>query len=135
MSTAETIILPCERFSNLADHSGWRRLMAEHIAMEMDHELFGVKSVHLIGSVERDEAGLCSDIDLLLHVEDSAEKRERLELWLDGWSKALAITNYLRTGYLVDGLLDTHLVTDLDVKNGDSFAAKMIDPAASYRLS
>lgn len=128
------VILPFEQLSNLKNHSEWRRLMAEHIAMEMDYESFGVRSIYLIGSVEKGEAVLCSDIDLLLHVDGSGKKRKILELWLDGWSKALAVTNYLRTGCLVDDLLDVHFVTDEDIRNNDSFATTMRNPVDSCCL-
>jgi hypothetical protein len=33
--------------------------------------------------------------------------------------------NELRTGYQTEGLLDVHYVTDEDVANGSSFAAKI----------
>jgi hypothetical protein len=46
-------------------------------------------------------------------------------LWLDGWSRSLAETNYLRTGYRNEGLLDVHYVTDADIENKTSFAAKI----------
>lgn len=124
----DEVELPFKQLASLKNHSEWRRFMSERIAMEMDCELFGVKCIYLIGSLVRGRAVFCSDIDLLIHVDDCKEKQNLLELWLDGWGKALAITNYLRTGYLADNLLDIHTVTDLDVQNNDSLAAKIKNP-------
>lgn len=130
----DTVELPFDKLSNTKNHSEWRLLMAERIAMGMDCESFGVKSIYLIGSVERGDAGMCSDIDLLIHVDDDQKKRKLLALWLDGWGKALSLTNYLRTGFLVGSLLDVHIVTDRDIQENDSFATKIKNPAESYCL-
>ena len=46
-------------------------------------------------------------------------------MWLEGWSRALAEMNYLRTGYHTEGLLDVHFVTDEDIARGTSYAAKI----------
>ena len=66
-----------------------------------------------------------SDIDLLVHVRGTAAQRGQLCEWLDGWSRALAEINHLRTGYVTDGLLDVHLVTDEDIARKTSYAAKI----------
>ncbi len=134
-SGREEIRLPLERLSDPGDHSEWRVFMAERIAMEMDYSLFGVKTVYLIGSVESREAGPGSDIDLVFHIGRITEKTRLLHLWLDGWNKSLALQNYFRTGYLADGLLDVHIVTDRDVREGDSFAVAMQNPARSRCLT
>ncbi len=45
---------------------------------------------------------------------------------------SLAEQNYLRTGYITEGLLDIHLVTDSDIQAHTSFASKInaiTDPA------
>ena len=80
-----------------------------------------------------------SDIDLLIHVgEQTATQKRSLEDWLDGWSQALASMNYLQTGYQLDRLLDIHLVTDENIRQGDSFAIKIhsiIDPPETLRLA
>jgi hypothetical protein len=108
------------------DHWRWRLRMAQRIAALLDPARFGVKAAYVFGSTKNATAGPASDIDLLLHVEDAeGERRRALDTWLDGWSQALAETNYLRTGYKTEGLLDVHCITDADVERGDSYAAKI----------
>ncbi len=107
------------------DPSGWRRHMAERIAGQIDPERFGVANVYLIGSVKNDNAGTGSDIDLLLHFRGTPEQLESLKIWLEGWSRCLAEINYLKTGYLSDGLLDVHIVTDEAIAQKTSFAVKI----------
>ena len=111
----------------------WRHYMAEQISLKMDRQAFGVKGVYLFGSTNTGTAGMGSDIDLLIHMEDDAALRRGLENWLDGWSRALARINYLRTGYEQETLLDIHVVTDDDIARGDSYAIKIhspLDPAS-----
>ena len=77
------------------------------------------------------------DIDLLLHVDGNKTQRHLLENWLDGWSRALAKTNFLHTGYNTVKLLDVHYITDKDIERGGPFAAKInstIDPATPLRI-
>jgi hypothetical protein len=107
------------------DHWRWRLRMAQRIAALIDPERFGVKAVYVFGSTKNGTAGPASDLDLLLHVESDGSRRRELTLWLDGWSQSLAETNYLRTGYRTEGLLDVHFVTDEDIARGDSFASKI----------
>lgn len=112
--------------------------MAQQIADTMDMEGFGVKGVYLIGSVNTGDAGMGSDIDLLLHINElSQEQKCTLEGWLDGWSRALAKINYLQTGHVMNKMLDVHMVTDQDIREGSSFAVKinsLLDPAAPLRI-
>ena len=85
-----------------------------------------------MGSTVNGTAGPCSDLDLLLHFTGTMEQRERLLLWLEGWSLSLAEMNYLRTGYSTGGLLDVHLITDEDIAARTSYAVKInavTDPA------
>jgi len=107
------------------DHWRWRLRMAERIAALLDPARFGVKAAYVFGSTKNATAGPASDIDLLLHVEPGTARRAELALWLDGWSRALAEMNELRTGCRTDGLLDVHFVTDDDVARGTSYAAKI----------
>jgi hypothetical protein len=106
-------------------HWRWRLRMAEQIAADLDPVRFGVKSLYIFGSVKNASAGPSSDIDLLIHDGGEGPERARLALWLDGWSLSLAEMNYLRTGYRSDGLLDVHYVTDVDIEEQTSFAAKI----------
>lgn len=116
----------------------WRNYMAQQIADSLDMKALGVKGVYLFGSTNTENSGLGSDIDLLFHVEDAGgERRALLESWLDGWSRALAKINYLHTGYNSEKLLDAHIVTDEDIRKGDSYAIKinsLTDPATPLRL-
>ncbi len=108
-----------------AEHWRWRLKMAQQIAGELDSERFGVVALYVFGSTKNATAGPGSDIDLLIHVRDDEARRERLEIWLEGWSLALAQMNYLRTGYRTDGLLDVHFVTDDDIAARTSWAVKI----------
>ena len=118
-------------------HWRWRFRMVERIAIDLDADRFGVKSLFIFGSVKNATAGPSSDIDLLIHDEGAGPKRGELDLWLDGWSRSLAETNYLRTGYQSEGLLDVHYVTDEDIERQTSYAAKIdavTDAARRLRL-
>ena len=106
-------------------HWRWRLRMAEQIAAELDADQFGVKALYVFGSVKNASAGPGSDIDLLVHDEGEGARRDRLALWLEGWSLALAEMNYLRTGSRCDGLLDVHYVSDADIAQRTSFAVKI----------
>lgn len=127
--------LPFELLSDVTNHSAWRRFMAERIAMEIDYEAFGIRDVYLIGSTESGDAGIGSDIDLILYVDETRFRRHEAMSWLDGWSRSLALMNYMRTGYMTDGLLDIHLVTDRGIREQDSYATLMKNAAASSRLT
>ena len=107
------------------DHWRWRLRMAERIAAELDPGRFGVKGIYVFGSTKNASAGPGSDIDLILHLDGPERSRRELELWLEGWSRCLAEVNYLRTGYQSDGLLDVHFVTDQDLADKTSYAAKI----------
>jgi hypothetical protein len=119
-----------------SDHWRWRLRMAERIAAAASPQRFGLKAMYVIGSTKNATAGPGSDIDLVVHLTDRGD-RGAVDLWLDGWSKALAEMNYLRTGYRSDGLLDVHYVTDADVASQTSLAAKIgavTDPARELPL-
>lgn len=115
----------------------WRHYMAEQIADKLDMEAFSVKGIYIFGSTNNCTARLNSDIDLLIHFDGTDEQKEKLDTWLRGWSMALSEINYLKTGYKTNGLLDIHYVTDQDIKNKTSFAAKInsvFDPALPLRV-
>lgn len=107
------------------DHWRWRLEMAKRIALECDPQRFGLEAFYLFGSTKNASAGPSSDIDLLLHVQGTADQAQALSLWLDGWSRALDQMNYLQTGCRSDGLLDVYYVTDDDIARNTSFAAKI----------
>ncbi len=103
----------------------WRMHMVKKIASGLDPQRFGVKGLYVFGSTKNATSGPASDIDLLIHFNGSDKQKEALQHWLEGWSLTLAEQNYLRTGYQTDGLLDIHFVTDKDIKNKTSYAAKI----------
>ncbi|MCX6639498.1 MAG: nucleotidyltransferase domain-containing protein [bacterium] len=107
------------------EHWRWRLRMAESIARRLDPEKFGVKAFYVFGSTKNGTAGLCSDIDLLVHFIGDDEQKKQLNEWLKGWSLCLDEMNYLRTGYRGTGLLDVHLITDDDIARRTSYAVKI----------
>jgi hypothetical protein len=114
------------------DYWRWRMVMVEALAQRLDRKRFGVKKLYVIGSTKNATAGPGSDIDLLVHFGGTEQQRQQLRLWLEGWSKALAEINYIRTGYQSEGLIDAHIVTDEDIEKKTSYAAKIgaiTDPA------
>ncbi|MFA6736760.1 MAG: hypothetical protein WCR87_07565, partial [Saccharofermentanales bacterium] len=65
------------------------------------------------------------------------DRKGELDLWLKGWSSALAEMNYLKTGYKTGGLLDVHYITDKDIEERTSFAVKLgsvYDPAYPLKV-
>ncbi len=123
--------------SRSEDFWRWRHRMAEQLALRLEPARFGVRAAYLVGSTANATAGPASDIDLLIHFNGSPAQRHALLLWLEGWSLSLAEQNHLRTGYLSEGLLDVHLVTDADIENRSSFAIKigaLTDPALPLPL-
>ena len=107
------------------DHWKWRLKMAQRIAEKLDFDRFEIAGVYIFGSVKNANSGPASDIDLLIHFNGNDNQRNAMMEWLKGWSLCLAEVNFLKTGYKTEGLLDTHIVTDEDIKNKTSFAAKM----------
>ncbi|MBI1938716.1 MAG: pyruvate, phosphate dikinase [Ignavibacteriales bacterium] len=110
---------------NSGDHWRWRMKMAEKIAGELDGKRFGVNGLYVFGSTKNAVSGPGSDIDLLVHIDNDKCNINELNIWFEGWSLCLSEINYLRTGYKSQGLLDVHYVTDEDMKNKTSYAAKI----------
>ncbi|MFH1419629.1 MAG: PEP/pyruvate-binding domain-containing protein [Planctomycetota bacterium] len=117
---AETTAAPQQ-----AEYWRWRLRMAENVAARLDSDRFGVQGFYVFGSTKNATAGPASDIDVLLHFRGSPQQRQSLDQWLEGWSLCLGALNYLRTGYKTDELLDVHIVTDDDIANRTSYAAKI----------
>ena len=106
-------------------HWRWRLRIAENIAARLDPSRFGVVGFYIFGSTKNATAGPGSDIDLLIHLRGSSDQERDLRTWLEGWSQSLSQTNYFRTGYKLDCLLDVHMVTDEDIKKRTSYAVKI----------
>jgi hypothetical protein len=95
-----------ERLGSAPEHWRWRQRFAERIASVMDPDRFGVQAVYLFGSTELGNAGVGSDIDLIIVSDSSADKRRDLEAWLEGWSLCLAEVSFQLYGVPSRGLLD-----------------------------
>jgi predicted nucleotidyltransferase len=107
------------------EHSRWRMRMAERVASQIDATRFGVQALYVFGSVKNGTAGPASDLDLIVHFVGDEHQRADLELWLDGFSTALAEANYMRTGHRRDRLFDLHFVTDDEIARQTPIAAKI----------
>jgi pyruvate,water dikinase len=93
--------------------------------------------LYLVGSTKNGTAGAGADIDLIVHFAGTPEMMHNLQLWLEGWSLALAEMNYLRTGYRRKTLLDIRFVTGDEIELHSGIAAKVgavTDPAQSLTL-
>lgn len=115
------------------DHSCWRLRMAEQIAFHAGMSPWGIKAVYLYGSTLSGTANPDSDIDLLIHFTGRTENKKEVEAWLKGWSLSLAETNYARTGFHSEGLLDVRIVTDQDIDRAGGVGATVQRPEDSLR--
>ena len=106
------------------EHSCWRLRMAEQIAMHCDAERWGVKAMYIFGSTANATAGPDSKIHLLVHCQGRPQQRKELDLWLRGWSAALAEMNHLRTGIRTESLLDVHFTAADKILDKSSAAAE-----------
>ncbi|MCB0806026.1 MAG: nucleotidyltransferase domain-containing protein [Bacteroidales bacterium] len=106
-------------------HWKWRLMMVEALAKQLNFDHFGIKGLYLIGSTKEATAGPASDIDLLIHVDEPNLKKAELHAWLEGWSLCLDEINFNRTGNRTGGLIETHMITDTDIKNKTSFAVML----------
>jgi pyruvate,water dikinase len=111
--------------SHVEEHWKWRMQMAERIAASLQKEWPEVKGIYVLGSAKNATARAHSDIDLLVHFDGSEQERQVLEKWMDGWSLALGESNYLRTGYRSERLLDVYYVTSEQIAKRDGMAAKI----------
>ena len=125
VATVTSAALPSPAARPTEDHWRWRLRMAQKVAADLDPGRFGVQALYLFGSTKNASAGPASDIDLIAHFTGTPEQRRDLELWFEGWSLCLAEMNFLRTGCRSAGLLDVHLVTDEDIAQQSSYAAKI----------
>lgn len=107
------------------DHWRWRYRMAEKIAYELDGERFGVKGFYVFGSTKNGDAAADSDINVIIHFSGNEKQKEDLMCWLEGWSLCLSEMNFLRTGIKVKNMLDARIITDKDIADKNSYAAKI----------
>ncbi len=107
------------------DYAQWRLHIAEQIALHCEADRWGVRGIYLFGTTKNGMAGPDDKIGLVIHYQGLPDQKKELDLWLEGWSLSLAETNYMRTGFHSDGLLDVHFVTDAEVTGPASIAAKV----------
>ena len=103
--------LGSERLGAAPEHWRWRQRFAERIAASLDRARFGVKAIYLFGSTELGNAGVGSDIDLIIVRDGDAQQRRELQSWLEGWSLCLAEISFQLYGVPSSGLLDVKFLT------------------------
>ena len=103
--------LGSERLGASPEHWRWRQRFAERIASSMNPARFGVDGVYLFGSTELGNAGVGSDIDLIVVCRGDAQQKRELQSWLEGWSLCLAEISFQLYGLPSNGLLDVKFLT------------------------
>jgi hypothetical protein len=106
-----------ERLGAEPEHWRWRQRFAERVAATMDSARFGVRAVYLYGSTELGNAGVGSDIDLLVVCGGDDRQRKELEIWLEGWSLCLAEVSFQLYGLPSGGLLDVRFMDPEQAKS------------------
>jgi predicted nucleotidyltransferase len=105
------------------EHWKWRYEIIERLAAHLDLERFGLKGLYLIGSTKNANAGPGSDIDLLALSKGDQNLNRDFKQWIEGWGLCLDELNYRKTGFRSnESLIDLHIVTDDDIKQGNSYA-------------
>jgi len=108
---------------NSDEHWKWRYEIVERLAAHLDLERFGLKGLYLIGSTKNANAGPGSDIDLLALSRGDPKLNQDFKVWIEGWGLCLDELNYRKTGFRSnESLIDLHIVTDDDIKKGNSYA-------------
>jgi hypothetical protein len=105
-----------ERLGAAPEHWRWRQRFAERIASAVDPARFGVQAIYLFGSTESGDAGLGSDIDLIVVGDGDARRRQDLQIWLEGWSLCLAEISFQLYGVPSHGLLDVKYLDQEEAK-------------------
>jgi len=99
-----------ERLGAAPEHWRWRQRFGERIAASIDPARFGVRAVYLFGSTELGNAGVGSDIDLIVVCSGNAQQKRDLQAWLEGWSLCLAEISFQLYGLPSNGLLDVQFL-------------------------
>jgi len=88
--TQDSDIMQTEDNIDLKENQGWkwRHYMAEQISAQINMKELAVKGIYLFGSTNNCTARLNSDIDLLIHFDGTSEQKQKLDVWLNGWSMA-----------------------------------------------
>jgi hypothetical protein len=113
-----------ERLGAAPEHWRWRQRFAERIAAAIDPVRFGVKGVFLFGSTEMGNAGVGSDIDLMVVCNGDGRQGKELEAWLEGWSLCLAEISFQLYGLPSEGMLDVKILNSEEAERTiSSFSA------------
>lgn len=99
-----------ERLGAAPEHWRWRQRFAERLAASIEPARFGVEDVYLFGSTELGNAGVGSDIDLIVVCGGNAQQKRDLQNWLEGWSLCLAEVSFQLYGLPSSGLLDVRFM-------------------------
>jgi pyruvate,water dikinase len=68
-----------------------------------------------------------------VHFQGRPQQRKELEIWLRGWSLALAEMNHMRTGIRTESLLDIHFAGGDKIVDKSSAAAKVNLPEEALK--
>jgi pyruvate,water dikinase len=136
------VIMDGERGEALAyltmpDHTSWRLERIDELVADLDPKAYGVEGLYLVGSVKENRAGPASDIDLIALINGTQVELERFEDYIREWSESLDEENFRRTGIRTGGLIDLHIVTQLDIVNKTSWAThigSIYNPARKLQL-
>jgi hypothetical protein len=99
-----------ERLGAAPEHWRWRQRFAERIAASIEPTRFGVRDIYLFGSTELGNAGVGSDIDLIVVCGGDEQQKRDLRNWLEGWSLCLAEVSFQLYGLPSSGLLDVRFL-------------------------
>ena len=93
-------------------HWQWREKVVHGMLSRFDVERFGHADFYLGGSTERGQASHGSDIDIYLHHTGTENQKNRLKLWLEGWSLSIAEMAKIQTGEIFpDGILNVRWIS------------------------
>lgn len=106
-----------ERLGAAPEHWRWRQRFAERLAASIDPARFGVQDVYLFGSTELGNAGVGSDIDLIVVCGGNPQQKHDLQNWLEGWSLCLAEVSFQLYGLPSSGLLDVRFMDPAQAKS------------------
>lgn len=120
------IIPESEPGINSGAHSEWRQKMVEKMAAQLDPLRFGVSEMYIAGSAKDKTAQPGSDIDLIIRFNGTEDQKKQLLIWLEGWSLALDLMNFYRTGIKCGGLLDIHFFSELKDKKDISNLKRLL---------
>ena len=76
-----------------------------------------MQGIYLFGSTEIGNAGVGSDIDLIVVCDGNEQQQRDLGNWLEGWSLCLAEVSFQLYGLPSEGLLDVKFLNPQQAKS------------------